>query len=481
MTLFRPGPEKDGPMTHTHDSCRRRRAGALARDERGAVTIWMVFWTIGFLLLGGVAVDAANAWRVRAALQAAADATAHAAALTLRTEGERAARDRAHAYAREVLPADAYGDVLKSADIDFGIWDADSRTLVDAKNPDTVRVTLRRSGSNGNAEPTYLLRLAGLMDWDVSATSAAKSVSPPGAEDPGGDENACWRNGLVARGVVDVQSNNIMRNLCVHGEQGVSVNNDNDWTENVTVSMPDLALLDTPSNDIDQKNPGLKDALLEAENDPYIVDHVDEMIYSIIEQNSERVVRIDNAIFEIDDTSPGWVYWVYCVGDGGTLTIPQDSVLRDVAILTNCAIRFKKSVTLVNTLLGTTGDRIEEGQEAAEAVDSSTTVVVEDETTTTYGSNELRLGLADGCDAGGGARLLIDGDFRNPAKLRINGSQIIASGDVEVAAQGESIDGISVLAGGNIDLSSNNEFGGCLDTDFDVPPRLGGGAVAMVE
>ncbi|MGM0586633.1 MAG: pilus assembly protein TadG-related protein [Pseudomonadota bacterium] len=468
-------------MTQTNDTCPSRRRRALARDERGAVTIWMVFWTIGFLLLGGVALDAANAWRVRAALQAAADATAHAAALTLRTEGERAARDRAQAYAREILPADAYGDVLKSADIEFGIWDAESRALVDAKNPDTVRVTLRRSDTNDNAEPTYLLRLAGLMDWDVSASSAAKGVSAPGGGDLGGDENACWRNGLVARGVVDVQSNNVLRNLCVHGEQGVSVNNGNDWTENVTVSMPDLALLDTPSSDIDYQNPGLSDSLLEAENDPYIVDHVDEMIYSIIDQNAERVIRIDNALFEPDDATPGWIYWVYCVGNGGTMTVPKDSVLRDVTILTNCAIRFKKSVTLVNTLLGTTGDRIEEGQEAAEAVDSSTTVVVEDETTTTYGSNELRLGLADGCDAGGGARLLIDGDFRNPAKLRVNGSQIIASGDVEVAAQGESIDGVSVLAGGNIDLSSNNTFGACLDTDFDVPPRVGGGAVAMVE
>jgi hypothetical protein len=443
-----------------------------ARDESGAATVWMAFWAAAFLMLGGVAVDSASAWRARAALQAVADATAHAAAVRLQRDGEEAAVQEALTYAGELLPVDAYGEVLNRDDVQIGAWDADSGQLVASAAPDAVRVTLRRSDANGNPEPTYLLRLAGHFGWDIAASATARS-----ADGGGGSGDPCWRQGLIARGIVNISSNNTFRNLCVHAEEYVDVQNQNEWLEDMTVSMPDLTQLRLPSSDMDEKNPGLAAALLEASNDPWVVDYVDEMIYAIRDANP--AVWIDNALFDPADAQPGVVYWVYCVGDGGVMTVDKDTVLRDVAILTNCAIKFKKSVVLINTLMGTTGDRIEPGADGVEAVDSTTTVVVDDSTTTIYGANELHVGLDDDCAPGGGSRLLIDGDFHNPAKLRVYGSQIIATGDVEIAAGGDAVDGISVLAGGDIEITSNSTFGFCTEQDFTVPSTTT--AVSMVE
>ena len=452
-------PTPSSPATLSPIPAAARRRGRawrrLRRSTRGAITAWMLLWTVGFLMLGGVAVDGAKAWRMRAALQAVADASAHAGSMMLGPGGEAAAKAAALTRAEMLLPPDTYGNVLRSEDVEVGRWDPETRNLLADGVPDTVRVTLRRSGAGGNAEPTVLLKLAGLMSWDVSASSAARN----GGEAGEGGTDSCWENGLIARGVVDIQSNNVLRKLCVHGQQGVSVNNNNVFDAQTIVSMPDPEMLTMPSSGFSH-NPGLREALRTADRDPWIVDHIDDIIYGIRDA-AASVIWIDNAVFDITDAVSGPVYWVYCTGNGGTMTVPPGTVLEDLVVLTNCAINFRRTVTLINTLIGTTGDRIADAEAAVEAV--------EDATTTVTGGQELYLGLPDNCAPGGGSRLLIDGDFKNPAQLRVNGSQIIASGDIEVSAQGESIEGISFIAGGDIDLTSNNVFGLCDQVDFRLP------------
>lgn len=439
-------------------SAARRRGRAwrrLRRSARGAITAWMLVWTVGFLMLGGVAVDGAKAWRMHAALQAVADASAHAGSMMLGPGGAPAARAAALTRAEMLLPPATYGRVLRPEDVEVGRWDPQTRRLRADGVPDTVRVTLHRSGAGGNAEPTVLLKLAGLMSWDVSASAAARN----GGEAGDGGTDSCWENGLIARGIVDIQSNNVLRKLCIHGQQGVTVNNNNLFEAETIVSMPDPDMLKMPGSGFGH-NPGLKEALRTADRDPWIVDHIDDVIYGIRDA-APSVIWIDNNAFDVTAAAPGSVHWVHCTGDGGTLSVPMGSVLEDLVVLTNCAIRFHRTVTLINTLIGTTGDRIADAAAAVEAVVGDTTTVT--------GAQLLHLGLPDNCAPGGGSRLLIDGDFRNPAQLRVNGSQIIASGDIEVAAQGESIEGISFIAGGDIDLTSNNVFGLCDQVDFRLP------------
>ena len=47
------------------------------------------------------------------------------------------------------------------------------------------------------------------------------------------------------------------------------------------------------------------------------------------------------------------------------------------------------------------------------------------------------------------------------SSMTINGVQVVAAGDVDLGARGQGVNGISVQAGGNITLTSNNMFGLC--------------------
>jgi hypothetical protein len=424
-----------------------RTARRLARDESGGATIWMLFWTFGFLMLGGVAVDTAKAWRMEVMLRAAADAAAHAAVIDLVTSGQDAARDTAIGYTEAMLPRDRYGEVLKPGDVEFGAWDPVARRFEPADEPNSVRVTLRRSEANGNGEPTTLLRLVGHFDWDLDAQSVARIVMGT-PEQP--ETNDCWNNGMISRQFVRTRSNNVFSDVCIHGETGVGFRNNNDFVRATLVSMPNLGMLDLPGSGF-KRNWGLEDRLTERENDPWIVDYVDEMIEEL--RVDGMAVEMTVGEFDLSAIEPGVTYWIEC-GSSGTLTIPKDAVLEDMILLTDCAVDFSQGVVLIDTTIGTTGD-------AASA--SGHTV------STPAG---LMLGIDDDCTPGGGARLLIDGTFHSAAKLRMNGSQIIASGSVKLAAQARGLDGFSVLAGGDIDVTSNNGFGACHQVDFSaLPPR----------
>lgn len=421
-------------------------AHRLAKNEAGGATLWMTFWMIAFMMIGGVAVDTAKAWRMEVMLRATADAAAHAAVIDLVTEGETAARETALAFAADMLPAADFGAVLAPEDIEFGRWDPEIRVFSAAESPDSVRVTLRRGGANGNGEPTTLLRLVGQTEWDIFVTSVARIVSGPPAPP---DTDPCWLSGLVSRQVVRARSNNLFSDVCIHGELGVSFRNNNEFGGETLVTMPTLDLLDLPGSGF-TRNVGLADRLAVDSNDPWIVDHIDDMIQEM--RVDANAVEAPASSFDPSTLAQGVTYWFECASDG-VLTIPQNAVLDGLVILTNCAIEFRKDVVLIDTTIGTTGDRAGAGH-------------------TVHTPSGLNIGAPDGCTPGGGSRLLIDGTFHSAAKLRMNGSQIIASGAVKLAAQARGLDGFSVLSGEDIDVTSNNGFGGCRQVDFSIqPPR----------
>ena len=51
--------------------------------------------------------------------------------------------------------------------------------------------------------------------------------------------------------------------------------------------------------------------------------------------------------------------------------------------------------------------------------------------------------------------------MKSAAKMQLLGGQIIAAGDVNFAAQADGFVGASVIAGGEIDGTSNSSFQGC--------------------
>jgi hypothetical protein len=138
--------------------------------------------------------------------------------------------------------------------------------------PDSVRVTLHQTAANSNAVPTNFLRIAGFHTWDVNVEAVARRFVPD-----------CIRDGLIAHGIVAISSNNgFVNRICVHGQQGVAMQNHNFYELGVTVSMPDPdTMLTIPSGGM-TSNPGLPEALRENILDPRMVNHIDEIMADML-------------------------------------------------------------------------------------------------------------------------------------------------------------------------------------------------------
>ncbi len=76
-------------------------------------------------------------------------------------------------------------------------------------------------------------------------------------------------------------------------------------------------------------------------------------------------------------------------------------------------------------------------------------------------SANVDLGAADGCQAGGGVQIFSAASVHFSSSMTVNGVQIVAAGDVDLGARGQGVNGISVQAGQDISLTSNNMFGLC--------------------
>ncbi len=207
----------------------------LRRSEGGWVTTFTLVLLIALLGLTGFAVDVSNVMRERTLLQTTADSAAHGAILFRRTLNEADAKNRAITIATQNMPVAAFGNVLNTANVEFGTWNAATRVFTpQAGATEAVRVTTQRRGANGNAVPVFLLQFAGLDVWDVAAVSVFA-----------GGPNPCSFNGVIGNDHVRLRQNNTFE----HTDELDSI-----------VSMPNPADLDIPSSGM-EGNPGLERAL----------------------------------------------------------------------------------------------------------------------------------------------------------------------------------------------------------------------------
>jgi Flp pilus assembly protein TadG len=252
------------------------------RDEHGGGTIMGLFWFVMLVGITGLAVDATDGFRNRTMLQATADASALAAVIDLPDAGE--AVQTAQTYAEANLGVDLNGHVLNANDVHVGLWDPATKSLDTASTfPDAVMVTVNRSAANANAVPVNFLRIMGLQTWNVTSQAVAQRFIPD-----------CLRDGLIAREMVDMSSNNgFVNRICIHGEQGVNIQSNNFFESGVNVSMPSLGMLEIPSSGMDS-NVGLPDALRESHLDPRMVNHIDEIIAKLrdpsLDTDPEKVI-----------------------------------------------------------------------------------------------------------------------------------------------------------------------------------------------
>jgi len=257
--------------------------------------------------------------------------------------------------------------------------------------------------------------------------------------------------------------------ICLHSQDHVEVQNHNAWDSGVSISMPDMDDFEVAQVKF---NPGAMEALREDILDPRMVNDIPNIIATLqdpaldavdpltdiipdfvigttdiaktnIITGNEKFDFTEHAVASVDDDGPGMIIDLTCTGDNKTVNIPSGIILTDLVIISSCNINVGKGATLSDVTLAATGGN---GKVSTANIHFARGVV---------------LGKDDGCAPGGGVQVFTNASVSSAAKLSLNGVQIVAAGNVQIAAQVDGINGISVQAGGKIKLTSNGTFSAC--------------------
>ena len=227
------------------------RAGTpgFARDENGGGTVFGLFTFLALAAIAGIGVDTANAYRNQTMLTSVADIGAHAGAVAIAEDmTEQEIRDRIQATVTANLPVSLFGNVMDaSTDVVFANYDQASRSFSSAGPKNAVLVGVQRTRANGNSVGTYLLKFAGINEWNVTATSAAVY-----------DINANCKStdGIYSKEKVTLTSQiRIGAGYCVHSEDYVWLPQQNSFEAGSYVTMPILALCEDKCTT--EANPGI--------------------------------------------------------------------------------------------------------------------------------------------------------------------------------------------------------------------------------
>ena len=422
---------------------RARLAGGYLREEDGSVTLLALYFFVISLMLGGLAIDFLHRTSEQTKLQAATDNVAHAAMLMRLTRPADDARGAAMTLVPGNLPEALHGEAIVVTDIEFGNWDHDAGSFApDPQSNDAVRVIARRDTSRDNIVTNMLLQVIGYRGFEID-TTAIFQVWEPG----------CFKNGFVARNVVDVQSNNEFGpEFCMHGNDHVELNNHNYFATGAVVSMPDQGDIVVPPAGW-ESNDGLAEALRNAFYLFKVLDAVPETITKL-ETNDPQVapgyvhgsaaVLLTDRRVDPENFEAGRVHSYSCTGNQGMTFAP--GLYSEFVLVTDCDISFRNGVVLEDVVIATasTGDR---------SFDAP---------------NGLTLGRNDHCAPGGGAALLTQGGFNVAANLQIYGSQVVALKSIDFAAQAQGVEGVSMISGEDVNTTSNIAMNGCPESGMDL-------------
>ena len=411
--------------------------GRFLRDRRAGITAFSLVFIAASLMLGSFGLDVSGLMMARTKLQVTADATAHSALVYREQNTAADSITAALQMAALNMPVATYGTVFSAADISFGTYDSTLYSFTPSAGSKTaVKVTTHRQDAGGNAVGTYLFKLVGLDHFDVVTSAVFVTYQPK-----------CLREGFVADGVVDMQSNNNFSNgFCIHSNAHVELNQNNSFAAGTEVSMPKSGDIIVPGGDL-SKNPGLTAALQSKRWNVHVLKRIDQIIAGLNAMNSNylrsyitagSILTLPSNRVSQSDLVAGNVYAYTCSG-GGRLTLKPGVLVSSVIIVTDCAVMVSNGVAFENAVLAT----------------SSTAV---DSIKATAG---MRIGRNDNCAVGGGAQIVTAGGVSIPAGLEMYGGQILAKGNVSFAANANGIQGASIVSAGVISGTSNMNMAFC--------------------
>ncbi len=478
------------------------------RDESGGYTIWSLIWFSLYVAMGGLAVDMTDAYRNQTLLQSTADASALAAVMSLPDQDDGLAQ--ALIYAADNMGPAINGLVLDDDEVIFGNWDFSARTFTPGTaSPNAVRVITRRDDANNNPLATNFLRILSLWGlpldrWNISVEAIAARFFPP----------CLLENALIAGNRVDLTSNSILNNVCIHGQNriedpghdyAVEIQNNGIIYDTVFITMPDTDdMIDRPTicsndglctdgvedtavyGDMMPTDAFLVGEMIEGMLDPTATDTLPDDMYSVDAETSELVlpnyayielstcdacvlipppveydsitgeplppVPVTSSTYEYSAVmAPGTVYVIGCDNPMDQLILPDPELLQPVLL--------QVAVISECRIKGQADMRLEGVLLASSAVGNGKKPY--DKATIHFPAG-TRFGKQDTCAPGGGVRIYSAASVHISAGASIDGMQIVARGDVKLTAN-ETIDGLSVQAGQNIRLTANANLGtGCL-------------------
>lgn len=412
-----------------------RRIHIWKEDERGGVAIFGLYIFMTICIMAGLAIDMSHLVYDRTKLQIAADSAAHAALYIRDTKTADEAKEAALVIAQSAMPSERYGEVLKVSDIHFGDFDYDTQSFtINENSRKAVLVTTNQLAERSNPVSSFLLQFIGFAQWDVSVDSVFVTYRP-----------TCLREGFVADGIVDIQSNNeFWSGFCIHSNDHVELNSNNTFEAGTIVSMPEEEDLVLPKSGY-ATNDGLQAALREGSFEMRLVHKLPTIIRKLAAADEKYIPAGINPLairtlnvnkIAAGQLEPGYLYIASC--SAGTLTIDATTV-KNIVLLTDCAVTFSKGTILEDSIFATTntGDR------------------------SFYAPSDLQVGKDDSCFDGGGTKLISLGGMKFAANLAVFGSQLVATKNIEFAARAEGIEGASMIAGGLISGTSNMSMGFC--------------------
>lgn len=450
------------------------------RNEDGIATAWAIGWLILCFSIAGLSIDATNAWKVKQILQSTADAAAHSGGLELGTVGnseiEAAVIVAANEYATKNMNVGRYGDVLVDTDIHVGFWDRENKVFIELKSgdvdiPNAVSVTTRQDGVNSSRVGTFFLRFVGFDAFTVAAESVVESFV-----------SICEKDGLKAMGKVKMSTQQtFLGRYCVHGEGGIDMSDLNFYADGTIASMPNLSDCGPDiSHCTDEYNDGIEAALTQDSSQTFgKLLRIDETIENLKDPFSEDIIElgyitnpdviiIPVAEFDASQLVPGSIHFVECTRPGDDLNMGglassnnegngtdsgADTIVREitkvgvVVVADGCDFAFDQTIHYEDAVFATT----------------STT------RQTVSGSAGVILGRDDSCDPGGEVAIVTKGDVNFAAQLNAFDLEMTVEGDVHFASlgnNGESIhEGTTVMAGGDIDITTQHTFANCYDTE----------------
>ena len=424
------------PVSRTSRGFPRRALRQFGKSESGMVSIFAMFMFFTVMCVIGIALDYAYVMARATHLQTSSDSVAHSA-LYVRdvTNDPDVAKTKALETAQASLKAGWNLAAIETSDIEFGDWDYENNTFTpDPNSRQAVRVNAERTAERGNKLPTLLLRLVGLNSFDVIRPSIAATYRP-----------ICFREGLAAEGIVDIQSNNSYFNgFCLHSNTYISINSNNFFEPGTIVSMPDLNLLDAPESSEDS-NTGLDEALREGTYHLRVINRlprtINELEAGIARSTPDFItntipLKLTKKKIGVEDFEKGRIHTMACLGGKASM---DPGTYSEIVFVSDCQLQFKSGVILEDAVIATrsTSD------------------------TSLNTPSGLQVGRDDNCADGGDATLLTLGGVSVPADLRIYGSRIIAKGSIEFAANADGIQGASMVSGGEIHGTSNMDMAFC--------------------